>query len=246
MGYAALRHRFRVEGDAEQVARAERLLAGFPRVPDDGTEASYALGAELTVDGLINELNLAAIESLPTHLRLHAAALADPNGRVVVLLGASGAGKSTLCTALLRSTDLRYLSDEVAPIDPASLEVVGYPKPITLKAGSHPVLPDLHPGTEGPLWQLPADVVRPGSVAAGGRLALIVTPRREASTGTSTRALSWGERVLAMAQNCSYLIDFPAPLQVLGAVARAVPGVELRYRESADAARVVRDLLERL
>lgn len=247
MGYAALQHRFRVEGeDAAELARAHRLLAAFAQIPDTEADTTYTLGPELTVDLLINELNLAAIQSVPTRLRLHAAALVDDAGRVVVLLGRSGAGKSTLCTALLRSTGLRYLSDEVAAVDPATLDVAGYPKPITLKSGSHPVLPDLHPGTDGPLWQLPPEDIRPHAVGSGGRLALVVTPQRVASTAASTRSLSWGETILAMAENSSYLVDFAAPLQVLSAVASAVPAVELSYTESADAARVVHDLLESL
>ena len=77
MGYAALRHRFRVEGDDEtELARAHRLLAAFPVIDDDAADTTYTLGPDLTVDTLIGELNLTAIESVPTHLRLHAAELA--------------------------------------------------------------------------------------------------------------------------------------------------------------------------
>jgi hypothetical protein len=63
---------------------------------------------------------------------LHSGAVVAPNGRVIVLTAASGSGKSTLTWALLHH-GFGYLSDELAPIDPATLLVHGYPHALCLK-----------------------------------------------------------------------------------------------------------------
>lgn len=63
---------------------------------------------------------------------LHSGAVVGPSGRVIVLTAASGSGKSTLTWALLHH-GFGYLSDELAPIDPQTLVVHGYPHALCLK-----------------------------------------------------------------------------------------------------------------
>lgn len=63
---------------------------------------------------------------------LHSGAVVAPDGRVIVLTAASGSGKSTLTWALLHH-GFGYLSDELAPIDPATLLVHSYPHALCLK-----------------------------------------------------------------------------------------------------------------
>jgi hypothetical protein len=63
---------------------------------------------------------------------LHAGAVIAPDGRAIVLTAASGSGKSTLTWALLHH-GFDYLSDELAPIDPGTLVVHGYPHALCLK-----------------------------------------------------------------------------------------------------------------
>lgn len=63
---------------------------------------------------------------------VHGGAVVAPDGRVVVLTAASGSGKSTATWALLHH-GFGYLSDELAPIDPDSLQVLGYPHALCLK-----------------------------------------------------------------------------------------------------------------
>jgi hypothetical protein len=62
---------------------------------------------------------------------VHAACLAR-DGDATIIMGASGAGKSTAAYAL-SSAGLRYLSDELSPIDPKRREVLPYPRSICLK-----------------------------------------------------------------------------------------------------------------
>ena len=62
---------------------------------------------------------------------LHAAAL-EYAGQALLLAGASGQGKSTTAWALLHQ-GYRYLSDELGPVDLASMEVHPYPHALCLK-----------------------------------------------------------------------------------------------------------------
>ncbi len=73
---------------------------------------------------------------------VHGGAVLAPDGRVVVLTAASGSGKSTATWALLHH-GFGYLSDELAPIDPGTLQVLGYPHALCLKR--HPPAPYLLP-----------------------------------------------------------------------------------------------------
>lgn len=65
-------------------------------------------------------------------LFMHAAAL-EYRGRILLLVAPSGSGKSTTTWALVNN-GFRYLSDELAPIDPATFEVHPYPHALCLKA----------------------------------------------------------------------------------------------------------------
>lgn len=64
-------------------------------------------------------------------LFLHAAAL-EFQGRAFLLAADAGSGKSTTTWALLHH-GFAYLSDELSPIDPQTLEVFAYPHAICLK-----------------------------------------------------------------------------------------------------------------
>lgn len=62
---------------------------------------------------------------------LHAAAL-EYRARGVLLIAPSGSGKSTSCWGLLQR-QCRYLSDEMAPIDLSSMQILPYPHALCLK-----------------------------------------------------------------------------------------------------------------
>jgi hypothetical protein len=65
---------------------------------------------------------------------LHAGSVAW-DGSCYVCLGDSGAGKTTL-TAALVSRGFAYLSDDLAPFDPRTLEVRPFPRYLQLRAGT--------------------------------------------------------------------------------------------------------------
>jgi hypothetical protein len=88
---------------------------------------------------LEKDLVIALQRGRPDLLFLHAAALTH-NGRAYVLAGDSGQGKSTAAWGLLHH-GFSYLSDELAPIDLATLEVLAYPHALCLKRAPPPRYP---------------------------------------------------------------------------------------------------------
>ncbi|HSI57794.1 MAG TPA: hypothetical protein VLA16_09565 [Ideonella sp.] len=80
---------------------------------------------------LEKDITVALQQRRPDLLFFHAAAL-EHGGKVYLLAGDSGQGKSTTAWGLLHH-GFRYLSDELAPVEPASLLVHGYPHALCMK-----------------------------------------------------------------------------------------------------------------
>lgn len=70
---------------------------------------------------------------------VHAAAVSS-NNACTLLVGESGVGKSTLCWNLCNE-GFTYMSDELAPVDPAALKVEPYPHALCLKSASNSAYP---------------------------------------------------------------------------------------------------------
>ena len=98
---------------------------------DDVAELVYVIEKSMTI----------ALQELRSELYfVHAAAIALDNS-CTLIVGESGAGKSTLCWNLC-NTGFVYMSDELAPVHPETLEVEPYPHAICLKRdtlGSFPL-----------------------------------------------------------------------------------------------------------
>jgi HprK-related kinase A len=65
------------------------------------------------------------------YLIIHAAVL-EKEGRAIVMPGVPGSGKSTLCAAMSLK-GWRLLSDEMALVDPLTLDITPVPRPVGLK-----------------------------------------------------------------------------------------------------------------
>lgn len=98
-------------------------------VPGGRTEAAADLGelVYMVEQSVVVELQ----KGNPSLLFLHAAAL-EWQGGACLLVANSGGGKSTTTWALLHH-GFGYLSDELAPIDLGSMQVLGYPHALCLK-----------------------------------------------------------------------------------------------------------------
>lgn len=130
------------------------LVAGEGDAPDDEEidlvrvdadrwtmNVSTRTARDARVDGpgrlivrLLEHVNRAAAISAGDAVPLHGAAVEAPDGRVVVLAGSSGSGKSTLCAAAVLH-GWRLVAEEVASVDPTTLAVRPYHRPIGLRPG---------------------------------------------------------------------------------------------------------------
>lgn len=148
-----------------------------------GARAQIDVGNELlaTLEWAIASM---AVEVLGEgYLLLHAAVLAR-NGGAIVLPGRSGSGKSTLAAGLVHAGYLLG-SDEVAVLDPVTLDVLPFVRGICVKDGSRPALAAAYPSllTDAPHHRFGGEEVwyiRPASDAwlpAPMPVRAIVVPR---------------------------------------------------------------------
>jgi hypothetical protein len=141
---------------------------------------------DLMAGTVLSDLTDQAVAGTRGRLRFHAGAV-ERDGQVVVITGDSGRGKSTLTAALVQR-GWAYLTDELAAVDPASLDVATFPKPIDLDLGSRRLLGLDGDGRREPGAKRPVTPTELGSVSTGGRLALLVVLDDEIEAGSDTGA----------------------------------------------------------
>ena len=196
-------HRFSIRSHPVAVGRRFTLYL-------DGRRCDATTAPELVLPLLAWHVNRQVVASSGDRLLVHAAA-ARRGDDLVVLAGDSGAGKSTLVAAL-SVRGLEYLSDEIVAIDPASLRVDAYPKPIALEPGSWSSLESLRPATDPAslpfftrTWMVAPrasghDVPRDGGRAAGGSGgSLIVFPTYRPGASDTLVPISRAETVVRLA-----------------------------------------------
>lgn len=153
---------------------------------------------------------------------LHAGVVAR-DGRALVCAAGSGGGKSTFVWALLHH-GFRYLSDELAPVALASLEVQPYPHALCLKREPPEpyVLPHATLRTPERL-HVPVAAL-PGGSLDPARIAAVLVIERRGTPGAALRRLSAAEaaaRLYAVALNP--LAHRHEGLEAVAAIARAIP-----------------------
>lgn len=164
---------------------------------------------------------------------MHAAGLADADGRVAVLSAPSGTGKTTAARRLARR--YAYVSDETVGVA-ADGTVVAYRKPLSVIEAAAPhkvqVAPSsLHPGV--PLSGAPR-------VAA----VVVLDRRADGPESPEVERLDLAQALELLAPQTSYLSDAPRPLHLIRDVLDRVGGaVRVRYREAETLDAVVAALL---
>src|SRR5262249_1214927 len=105
------------------------------------------LGTCVSLSGVASLVNAQlfhlAIKRFPHVMALHSGAVASPHG-CLLLPATSGSGKSTLTAALVRA-GWRYMADDIVLLQHGSLNAVGVPNALGLKAGAWPVLESRYP-----------------------------------------------------------------------------------------------------
>jgi hypothetical protein len=222
---SALAYRYAVEADDPGLARHGRpLLAAMkapgaapaerivlhgpaePRLVVDGETVAGSTTVDRLLPSLFWHLNQRAVASLPDHLLLHAGAVAA--GSMAILLPAPMESGKTTLTAGLVQRGLDYVTDEAVAIDPATLGIVPYPKPLSIDQGSWEVLPELRPKVSKRLqalhafqWQVAPDAIRPGCLAGPCWPGLIVSPLYDPSSPTQLTPISRSQAVVLLAEN---------------------------------------------
>lgn len=201
-------------------------------VPDTPAELSARplLEGPSTCYTVSGDVTRAVIEALiGTRLLLHSAVVDHPRQGVVLLVGGSGAGKSTATTVLGREG--RYLSDELAVLDPADLTVTGYPKPVSRADHDLPGAPKRDHAL-GPLGLEPA-----GTAGAPDLVVLLdrITAADDAEAVPGAARIPLHRALPRLIEQSSSLWRLPSPLSTLADLADRAGGVvRVRYREAAE------------
>lgn len=237
-------------GRAATRYRLDILPGGTSSVTFGETELVRTPDAAHAVAMFLWHLNQETVRVTSDRLLLHAGVVAV-DGRAVLLPAGMEAGKTTLVTALLRA-GADYLSDELAALDPVTLEVAAYPKALSLDPGSWGLFPDLAQDVDPevlPLlphqWQVPADAVRPGAIRDRAIPALVVFPRYRPSAATTLRRVELADALRELA-GCTFGFR-EAPqraLEVLGRLTTSVPAYSLSVSDLSRATDLLLDALE--
>jgi hypothetical protein len=230
--FAAGEFRFAVEvEDAGDLAMVESLLRDFPS-PSTGEAAftRFALTRERAdrearkisgpmlddhevpnfasaFDLLLSAVNIAALESEPEDLHLHAAG-ATRAGRAVLIAAERNSGKTTTIAHLI-ARGFDYLTDETVRIRRDTGELNGLSKPLTIKPGGRGTVAHLEP------WMAPRaddgpEVFRFVPVSASGAavtrigvphvVILLRRPETQSLVDAAPRQLHPADAVVALMQ----------------------------------------------
>jgi hypothetical protein len=177
----------------------------------DGRVVFRAPMAEHLVGTLVRAVNAEAVERCEP-VALHAGGV-EREGLGLVFPGRMEAGKTTLVAGLVRA-GMGYLTDEAVAIDPETLLIRPYPKPLSLDPGSWGLFPELEPNA--PLasdaykrdqWHVPSAAIRPGALGRSCPVGLVVFPRYAPGETTALEPLRRAEALLELAKHTFHFKD---------------------------------------
>ncbi|MBM3715405.1 MAG: hypothetical protein FJW64_06655 [Actinobacteria bacterium] len=196
-------------------------------VPPPGAHAEQAL-SDLTAAVTRRAIDRRRGEIWMTH----AGGVADPDGRVCMLVGPSGAGKTTATRRLSRR--FGYVSDETVAVEPGG-RVLPYRKPLSLVVDGESWKRQVAPEELG-LRALPDTPLRLSAV-------IVLDRSRHAPATPRAVPLDTLDALIAVAEHSSGLSSMHRPLATIAACLAAAPPYRLEYRNDADLTGIVEDLL---
>lgn len=206
---------------------------------EDGRCTRRHIWGAHAVERVLQQLNLQATERTASSILLHAGAV-EFDGRVVIVTGVSGRGKSTL-TAALVAFGGAYVTDELVIIDPQTLLVRPYPKPLDIGRDSLEMLG--LPTDDGMVVDKrhvpPSEL---GEISTGGRVAamFLLEPADAVSEQLDVPT--------ALAQLLPNVFDathaMPDSLDALAHLCASVPVLRLPRTSPQDSVRRITDVLD--
>lgn len=196
---------------------------------------------------LVSAVNMAGLDASEGALLLHAGGVCLPDGSTAVLCGPSGSGKTTL-TASLTAAGLAYVTDETVRMDPATLAVTPFRKPLSVKLGSQRLLEHLAPDErfDDSPWLVPPQSLGGPSLPSGRlepRLLLFPTYRDDGDG--ALRPMAPGLAAYLLGKNSSRLAQVSGgALTCLTRVVRRVPAYEISYADTHTVAELLVRALE--
>jgi hypothetical protein len=216
----------------------------------DGEIVSSDASPSTALRHLLWDINREAIGSTPERLVFHASGV-EQGGRAIVFPAPMGAGKTTLVAGMIQR-GLRYLTDEAVAVDPTTLEVQPYPKPLSIETGSWDVLrrlrPDVHPSLEAFLeagWYVPSATIRRDLVAAPCVPGAVIAPRYERGARSGCVAIRRSEALIVLAENSFNVTGFGAQrgMDVVARLVRSCRCYRLTIGDLDEACAIVLDVL---
>lgn len=187
---------------------------------------------------IVSQVTLSGIAGAAGKLMMfHAGGVSDPgSGRSIALVAASGTGKTTAVHALARS--LGYLSDETVAVDPDSLTIRPYPKPLSL----------LGPDGRRPKSQHSPDDLGLLPAPVNPRLHRIAMLRRHPdASGVRIERLPLLEALQELAPQSSSLFRLERGVVALARILDRTGGLlRIEYRESSELIGPVTNLLHNI
>ena len=210
------------------------------RGQSDPDVVDYIAASQATLLGLVGQLGgqgdagQGDAGSGVQRVNLHAAGLSDRSGSVLALVGASGSGKTTAAAVL--GQDLGYVTDECVSVEPGTLEVLAYPKPLSVVIDPA----DPHHKTQRGPGEL--GLQRPPE---GLRLCGVVLLRRSREPIVPMLTpMSVAEALMALLPQVSGLARMREPLQTVADLLIGTGGaVWLDYQDIGEAAPLLTGLL---
>lgn len=208
-------------------------MDGMYRLHAHGTVFSEHGSPSIALRDLVRRLNTEVVASAEDLVVMHAAG-ATRDGIGVLLPASSESGKTTLVAGLARS-GWGYLSDEAIGIDPGTLRLHAYLKPMSVDPGSWDALADLRPEVPDELtkyhaeqWQVSPARISRVQLRGDAELHLVVAPKYEAGAETRIEPMSRPETLRVLADSCFTIRPRPQQaLDVLAAVSKRTTGYRL-------------------
>lgn len=208
----------------------------------DGEPCEMTVADFYVLPYLLWEITRLVFERTGDRVHLHGAALVQ-GGRAVLLAGASGAGKSTLALWLTHR-GWGFLTDETALIDPASLLVSPFWRPIGVRRPG-PLDLVLGPRPEGSISEqqlVPASSI--GELAGTTPLGAMAFPVLVPGDPAAVERLTPAEALVELTRHFPGLAKGGrAGFRRLGRLADEVPAYVLRFSDLDDAERALRGVL---